>query len=196
MEVIRPAVISSRDVAEAIDEIGPLAGREVMVHASLRTLGPVENAAAGIIDAIRQALGSAGTMLTMIAADDTAPFDLLRTRADPENGALAEVFRTYPGVAVNDHPACRSAALGPSASVLLDPQPVDHYYGPGSTLSRFYQRGGVVLRLGANIDTVTLTHYAEYLADVPHKRIVRRRYERADTGELTIESLDDSRRHR
>ena len=43
-----------------------------------------------------------------------------------------------------------------------------------------------------NPDTVTLTHYAEYLADVPHKRRVRRRCVRADVGELWIESLDDT----
>jgi aminoglycoside N3'-acetyltransferase len=52
--------------------------------------------------------------------------------------------------------------------------------------------GGRVLRLGANPDTVTLAHYAEYLADVPNKIRVRRRYVRADTGELWIESLDDN----
>ena len=51
---------------------------------------------------------------------------------------------------------------------------------------------GAVLRLGANVDTVTLTHYAEYLANVPNKRRVRLRYERADIGEQWIESLDDT----
>lgn len=51
---------------------------------------------------------------------------------------------------------------------------------------------GRVLRLGADPDTVTLTHYAEYLADVPDKIRARRRYFRADTGEVWIESLDDN----
>ena len=66
------------------------------------------------------------------------------------------------------------------------------YHGPGSVLERLTERGGKVLRLGANTDTVTLTHYAEYLADVPNKVRVRRRYVRADTGEVWIESLDDN----
>ncbi len=51
---------------------------------------------------------------------------------------------------------------------------------------------GTVLRLGADADTVTLTHWAEYLAKVPGKRRVRRRYVRCDSGEQWIESLDDS----
>ena len=49
-----------------------------------------------------------------------------------------------------------------------------------------------MLRLGADVDTVTVTHWAEYLADVPTKRRVRLRYVRADIGEQWIDSLDDS----
>ena len=49
-----------------------------------------------------------------------------------------------------------------------------------------------MLRLGADIDTVTLTHWAEYRADIPRKKTVRRRYVRADIGAQWIESLDDT----
>ena len=49
-----------------------------------------------------------------------------------------------------------------------------------------------MLRLGANPDTVTLTHYAEYVAKIPDKRRAKRRYVRADVGEQWIESLDDT----
>jgi aminoglycoside N3'-acetyltransferase len=93
---------------------------------------------------------------------------------------------------VNDHPACRFAAVGPAAEFLLDPQPFHDYYGIGSPLQRLCEVGGAVLRLGSDIDTVTLTHYAEYLADVPDKRRVERRYVRGDVGEITVSSLDDS----
>jgi len=52
-----------------------------------------------------------------------------------------------------------------------------------------------VLRLGADTNTVTLLHHAEYLADVAHKRRVRRH--RRVLGEngpeiRVVESLDDS----
>ncbi len=52
--------------------------------------------------------------------------------------------------------------------------PWDDYYGPGSPLDRFVQHGGRVLRLGADIDTVTLLHWAESLAPIVGKRRVRR----------------------
>lgn len=35
-------------------------------------------------------------------------------------------------------------------------------------------------------------HWAEYRAQIPNKRRVRRRYVRADTGEQWIDSLDDT----
>lgn len=188
--------MSMRSVAEIsaqCRDLGVAAGSIVMIHASLRSVGPVERGAVGVIDALRDAVGPAGTLLMVLSADDSEPFDALRSPVDIEDmGVLAEVFRTYPGVLVNDHPADRFAAIGPAARQLLEPTPLHDYHGPGSVLERFTALGGKVLRLGSNVDTVTLTHYAEYLAEVPDKVRVRRRYVRADTGEVWIASLDDT----
>jgi aminoglycoside N3'-acetyltransferase len=173
--------------------LGVRRGGALMIHASMRRVGPVEGGAASVIEAVRAAVGPGGTLLMVLSAAENEPFDALRSPVDvADMGILAEVFRTYPGVSVNDHPADRFAALGPLASSLLEPTPLHDYHGPGSVLERLTERGGKVLRLGANTDTVTLTHYAEYLADVPNKVRVRRRYVRADTGEVWIESLDDN----
>ncbi len=173
--------------------LGVEIGDIVMIHASMRRVGPVERGAAGVIEALRVAVGASGTLVMVLSADEDDPFDALRSEVDVEDmGILAEVFRTYPGVSVNDHPADRFAAVGPAASSLLEPTPLHDYHGPGSVLERLTERCGKVLRLGANVDTVTLTHYAEYLAEVPNKVRVRRRYVRADTGEVWIESLDDT----
>jgi aminoglycoside N3'-acetyltransferase len=168
--------------------LGLSPGAVVMVHASMRRVG---GDADRLIDAILSVVGPSGTMLMMVAEADGVPFDRLTTPADPENGVLAEVFRRRAGDGVSDHPASRFAAIGPQAAHLLSPVPIDDYYGPGSPLERFVAIGGQVLRLGADIDTITLAHHAEYLSDVPDKRRVRRRYLRADTGPVWIESLDD-----
>jgi aminoglycoside N3'-acetyltransferase len=173
--------------------LGLRRGDLVMIHASMRRAGPVMGGAAGLIEALLQALGSEGTLLMVLGAVEGEPFDALTSPVDvADMGVLAEAFRTFPGVQVNDHAADRFAALGPGAAFLLEPSPLHDYHGPGSVLERFTQRGGKVLRLGADSDTITLTHYAEYLADLPDKRRVRRRYVRADIGEQWIESLDDS----
>lgn len=174
-------------------ELG-LAGRCVMVHASLRAVGKIEGAGDALIAALRDALGSEGTLLMVLDADPDEPFDALTTPVDVEDmGVLAELFRQTPGVRVNDHVAARFAAIGPATEELLfEETPLDHYFGRGSVLERFTALGGQVLRLGADVDTTTLTHHAEYLADVPDKRSVVRTLVRADVGEVRVESLDDT----
>lgn len=163
-----------------------------MLHASLRRLGPVEGGADGVLDALLEVIGPGGTLVMPLGSrEDDMAFDALTSKADADVGVLAELFRQRSGVRVNDHAAARFAAFGPESAEILEPIPLDDYYGPGSPLERFTAHGGWVLRLGADIDTVTLTHWAEYRSDIPHKRRVRRRYVRADIGEQWIESLDD-----
>lgn len=180
-------------LAEQLRALGVEPGGLVMVHASLRAIGPVHGRADGVVDALLEAVGPSGTLLMVLGADADEPFDATTTEVDVEDmGVLAEVFRRRAGPQVSDHPAARMAAIGKLAGPLLADSPLHHYYGPGSPLQRFVGHGGTVLRLGADIDSVTLTHWAEYQASVPNKRAVRRRYVRADTGELFIDSLDDS----
>jgi aminoglycoside N3'-acetyltransferase len=185
-----------------------------MVHASLRAIGPVVRGAAGVIDAVEGAVGPQGTMLMVLGARDdwdwvnqrpeaeratllrdSVAFDARTTPADPDVGVLAEVFRQRPETMVSDHPDGRFAASGPLASLLLEDVPWDDYYGPGSTLERFVRARGKVLRLGADLDTLTVLHYAEYLAPVATKRRVRRHHlVKGDDGPeiRAVECLDDS----
>jgi aminoglycoside N3'-acetyltransferase len=184
---------SVAELASDLRRLGVAAGDVVMVHASLRAVGATAGGADGVLDAIEEVLGPGGTLLMVLGArDDWAwvnerpederaallrdadPFDHLTTPADPEVGTLAEVFRTRPETLVTDHPEGRFAAAGAIAGHLLADPPWDDYFGPGSPLERFVHAGGRVLRLGADPNTVTLLHYAEYVAPVPDKRRVRR----------------------
>ena len=201
-------------LADDLHHLGVAPGDLLMVHASLRKIGPVEGGADGVLDAIEVVIGAGGTLfMTLGARDDwgwvnerpegeraallreAEPFDALVTPADPEIGVLAEVFRRRPRTKVSDHPEGRFGASGAHADALVDVVPWDDYYGPDSPLHRFARLGGKVLRLGADLDTVTLLHWAEYEAPVPDKRRVRRhrRVRRGDTTELVVvECLDDS----
>ena len=202
------------DLVADLGHLGIAAGDLVMVHASLRAIGPVEGGADGVLDALVGAVGPEGTLLMTLGARDdwawvnerpeperaellmdTVPFDPLVTPADPDVGVLAEVFRRRGGTRVSDHPEGRFGALGPRAEHLITDVPWDDYYGPGSPLERFVAAGGKVLRLGADLDTLTVLHYAEYLAPVPSKRRVRRhRLVAGDNGPQVrvVECLDDS----
>lgn len=197
-----------------VTRLGVGIGDIVMVHASLRAIGPVEGRAAGVVQALDDAVGAAGTLLMMVSARDdwswvndrpeteradllvgSPPFDPSTTPTDPDVGVLAEIFRQTPGTLVSDHPEGRFASRGRLAEAFTKDVPWDDYYGPGSPLERLVDAGGWVLRLGADPDTVTLIHHAEYLADVPDKRRVRRhRLVLSPGGPVvrTVDCLDDS----
>ena len=138
-----------------MSRLGVALGDVLMVHASLRRIGPVEGGAAGVITAIDRAVGDSGTsMMTLGARDDWSwvnehpeearpgllagaePFDARHTPADPDVGALAESYRRHPGTVVSDHPEGRFGARGRLAEALMADQPWDDYYGPGSPLER------------------------------------------------------------
>lgn len=181
------------DLQRQLARIGVRPGMLLMPHVSLRAVGPTEARADGLLDALLESIAESGTLLMVLGADDSEPFDHRTTETDPEDmGVFVEIFRRRPGVKSSDHASARFGAIGPQADALLADPPLHDYYGPGSTLERFEQLGGQVLRLGANVDTVTLTHWAEYLADIPNKRGVNRRFVRADTGEQFIRCLDDT----
>ena len=173
--------------------LGLVEGDLVMVHASLRAVGEVEGRADGVVRALDAAVGAAGTVLMGLGARDdwgwvsdrpederaalladATPFEYLHTPADPDMGILAEVFRQSAGTLVSDHPEGRFGARGRLAEQLVADVPWNDYYGPGSPLEQLVHDQGKVLRLGADLGTVTLLHFAEYLAPVANKRRSRR----------------------
>jgi len=190
-------------------QLGLRTGDTVMVHASLKAIGPVEGGADGVVRALDAAVGPGGTCLMVLGAEDpwawvndrpeterpalladAEPFDAQTTPAQEDVGVLAEVFRKTPGTLVSNHPEGRFGARGRLAASLVTNVPWDDYFGPGSPLDRFTAAQGRVLRLGADLDTVTLLHFAEYLAEVPNKRRVRRYRRIAATHGPAIRSVD------
>lgn len=210
--------VTAESLRRDLDSLGVARGDLVMVHASLRKIG-LHRAAFGdggaeaLLDALDAAVGVEGTLLMVLGcetAQDEAnrrpeedraeflaaaePFDPRAAPVLPEVGRLAEAFRLRPGTIVTDNPAGRFGASGRLAAALLDDAPWDDYYGPGSPLDRLCRERGKILRIGADPETVTALHLAEYLADLPGKRRVRRHY-RVDRPEgpalVTVECLDD-----
>jgi aminoglycoside N3'-acetyltransferase len=189
-------------------------GDLVMVHASLRAIGLVEGGADSVIGTILDTIGPEGTMVMVLGVEIDGyeaicrlpqdeqkaavaalpPLDLSTAPALKEVGALAEVFRTWPGVQVVPHPDGRFAAIGADAGRLLKDPPWHDYHGPNSVLDRLCDRQGKILRLGADPETVTMLHLAEYYAGVADKRRVRRWYNlaRPDGQSLVhVDTLDD-----
>ena len=190
-------VSTERRLLDDLAALGLRPGDLVMVHASLRKLGLArtsfgEGGAELLLEALEKAVAPDGTLLMLLGSDypqdwvnyrpvaerpallaGTEPFDYRHARAMPDAGWLAEAFRRRSGTIVSDNPSGRFGARGARAEALVQDQPWNDYYGPGSPLQKLCDAGGRILRLGADPDTVTALHYAEYLARLPEKRRTR-----------------------
>lgn len=184
---------SRAELAEHCRSLGIRSGDTLMVHASVRSVGPIAGGPDQIHLALKDALTEAGTLMMYascpahydeigrghLSADverellEKLPaFDPLTARSQRENGALVELFRTYPGAKVNAHVA-RFVVWGANADALITGQPWNYAFGHGSALERFADLDGKILMLGSDHDTVTFLHYVEHIVDVPGKRVAR-----------------------
>ena len=203
------------DLARQLAALGLVAGDAVLVHAGLRSVGPIVGGPDAIIGALRDAVGPDGTILAycdwqMEEDDDPAlrphipAFDPLTSRSIRDNGAFPELLRTTPGALRSASPGASCAALGARAEWFVADHALDYGSGPHSPFGKLVEAGGKTLLLGAPSDTMTLLHHAEHLADIPGKRVLRyespilvdgqvswRWFEEFNTGDPVVDGLAD-----
>lgn len=202
-------------LAEQLRTLGLEPGDAVLTHAGLRSVGRILGGPDALIAVIGDVLGPDGTLLGYCdwqleddvrddpsLRDQIPPFDPLRSRSIRDNGAFPELLRTTPGAERSGNPGASCAALGGRADWFTSDHALDYGYGPQSPFGKLVASGGKCLMLGAPLDTMTLLHHAEHLADLPHKRILRyeaplliegrtvwRAFEEFDTGNPVVEGL-------
>lgn len=188
--------------------LGVAAGDMVMVHAALRRIGPVLGQGDAVIGALRDAVGPEGTIaayadweanyedlldehgrVPMWWKPHVPPFDPVTSRAIRDNGAFPELLRTTRGAVASANPGARIVAAGAKAEWLTAGHAIDYGYGPASPFARL-AAGGKVLMLGATLDTMTLIHHAEHLADIP-KRVIRKEVPFALAGETEWRMIEE-----
>jgi len=202
---------SRQELANGFRGLGIAQGDTLMVHASVRAVGEVAGGADQIHLALKDALTADGTLMMYascpahydevgrgnLSADqereviDKLPsFDPHTARSQRENGALVELFRTYPGSVVNAHVA-RFVVWGRHAAHLISTQPWHYAFGHESALDRFAQLDGKILLLGCDHDTVTFLHYAEHIVDIPDKRVSRFKVPVSDGGTRVWRDMEE-----
>lgn len=185
------AALPPTAITRALADLGVRPGDLLMVHASLRRLGPVAGGPTAVAQALVDAVGPTGGLLAYVSWDRSPYEETLngavmspRARAawpafDPRTagtypgfGALNAALVTLPSAQRSAHPDASMVAVGPQAAHLTVPHPLESAYGPGSPLERFVDSEGKVLLLGAPPDALTVLHYAEAVAPIPGKRRV------------------------
>ena len=177
--------------------LGVQQGDVLMVHASVRSVGPVTGGVNEIILALLDSIGPAGTLIAYVDlepfftdTDELAVpvFDKRIAHAARDHGVLHEAMRTWPGALRSDHPDAGVVAIGAHAEWITANHPFQYGYGDGSPFAKIVEARGRVLMIGAPLNTITLVHYAEHKANIPGKRI--RRYKRLMPGAEEPEWID------
>lgn len=150
-------IVLKQDILDALSAVGMRPGQTVMVHCSLSALGYVCGGAQPVIEALLQTVGETGTIMMptqswknldpesgvhwqepqewwQLIRDNWPAYD---KRITPTNtlGAVAEMFRTWPGTLRSDHPARSVAANGQHAQFLTENHDLSNIFGDGSPIA-------------------------------------------------------------
>ncbi|HYW08403.1 MAG TPA: AAC(3)-IV family aminoglycoside N-acetyltransferase [Longimicrobium sp.] len=161
--------IGRDELVDQLRALGVRRGGVLLVHASFRAARPVAGGPAGLIRALRIAVGEDGTLvMPSWTGSDEEPFDPATTPASPDLGVVADTFWRLPGVTRSDHLFAFAAAGPRAAAITADPLPLPPH-APASPVGRVHDLDGQVLLLGVGHDADTTLHLAELLAGVPYR---------------------------
>ncbi|MEL6768099.1 MAG: AAC(3) family N-acetyltransferase [Pseudomonadota bacterium] len=186
--------MASGTLVAALRRLGVDEGDAVMVHASLRRLGPVVGGARGLVEALIEAVGDPGHLVMPaytrdalmpelpagLSTEDYAHYEEAVPGFDPafsscfHLGALAETFRCWPGVVRSRHPIHSMTALGPAARRIVAHHPRDWAFGLDGPMGRLAERGSAkVLLIGVGWERCSALHTAETIARYRRLRVLR-----------------------
>ena len=157
-------IVLKQDILDALLSVGVSKGQTIMVHTSLSSLGFVCGGAQMVIDVHWEEPEDWWQLIR-----DNWP--AYNKEITPTNtmGAVAEMFRKWPGALRSDHPARSVAAWGKYAEYLTAAHDLSNIFGDGSPIGKLYELDGLVLLIGVGYDKNTSLHLADVRADYPGK---------------------------
>lgn len=186
-------IVIKKDIVNALQQLGVKNGQNIIVHTSMKSFGFVCGGPQIIIESLIDLVGKDGTIIMptqtwknmdpLYGVHWEEPREWWDTIRDnwpaydkditPTNtmGAVAEMFRKWPGVLRSDHPVRSFAAWGKNAQHLISNHDLSHIFGESSPIAKLYDLDGYVLLLGTGYDKSTSIHLADERANYPSKRM-------------------------
>jgi aminoglycoside 3-N-acetyltransferase len=157
-------------IAADLGALGILPGDTLLVHSSLKALGPVPGGIETMIRGFLDAIGAGGTLLMPALSWALRPPEVFDVRLTPTNvGAIAEYFRTRQGTCRSLHPTHSVCAVGPRTRELLDDHDQDGTpCGPHSPFRKVAETNGKIVMLGCGLKPNTSLHAFEECVAPPY----------------------------
>lgn len=190
---------TKKQLQEDLQKLGICPGDKLLIHSSYKSLGGIEDGAAGFFEVATDLLGGEGTLILPTLSFASVGYDqpCFDIRSTPSCvGYLTEYFRTeVPGVVRSLHASHSCAVHGKDAAEWvrdheLDLTPV----GKHSPFAKLPREGGKILMLGCHPGHNTSMHGVEEIMEAPYlfdERPVR--YLLTDADGHTVEQI--ARRH-
>ncbi len=163
--------LSAAEIRDQLGAMGITGGDTLLVHSSLRSAGPVEGRAEGLLDAFVDHLGREGLLVfpTLTYAHVTPEKPVFSVLDTPGCvGALSEIFRKRAGTVRSWHPTHSLGACGREASGFTQGHELTGTpCGRTSPWGRLPGRKARILFMGVGLECNTTMHGVEEWAAVP-----------------------------
>ena len=165
-------MLTKNDIIRFLEENGIRHDDKVVIHASLRSIGPIENGADGLIDAMCEYLSEGLLIIPAHTWDevgrDNPNYDV--KTSVPCIGKLSEVAVMRKDGIRSLHPTHSVVAFGKGAAEFVkgeekcgSPAPVN------SCLSRLYEENGKILLIGVGHERNTYLHSVDERLGIPDR---------------------------
>lgn len=165
-------MITKQDIFALLQEQGIKHDDVVTIHAALRSAGPIEGGADGLIDGLTEYLCDGLLLIPThtwaVVNRDNPVFDVRSTV--PNIGTLARVAAFRPDAVRSLHPTHSLAVFGKGAREFVEGEENSATPAPmGGCLSRLYELNGKVLLLGVGHERNTYLHAVDERMDLPNR---------------------------
>jgi aminoglycoside 3-N-acetyltransferase len=167
--------MNKENLKTALKIIGVKKGDKLLVHASFKSL-KFEGTPEDVCRAFMETVTETGLLMVV-----THSYNFIskpgvdrvydRTKSKSQVGAFSDAFWRIKGVERSFHPSHSVAAFGRNTREYLKDHHKGETMGRTGPLYRFAKAGGRILMLGCNLNSCTMIHTAEFLADVPYLKI-------------------------
>ena len=163
---------TKQDLLNDIHNMGLQPTDAIMVHSSMKSIGPVEGGADTVVDAFMEYFKDG---LFMTPTHTWAQMGAEHSLFDPQKeqacvGIIPNIFRQRDGVVRSLHPTHSIAAYGPKAAEYVKGEEnITTPAQPGGCWSRLMDVDAKILLLGCTHNRNTFMHAVEELLDVPER---------------------------
>ena len=162
--------VTQEQVVTCLKTLGIVPGDGLLVHSAVQFLGRPAGGLIMYLDAIREAIGTDGTLIV-----PTFNFGFARgesydpqTTPSQEMGAFSELVRQLPEARRTPHPLQSIAVIGRYRDDLAS-RDTASAFDPGSAFERMLELDFKLLLLGADSRAVSMFHYCERRANVSYR---------------------------